>query len=269
MMNSYAFPAQFPCYILSMIDTPFTRNFGLKHAIALAPEPGFAPGALAAAVAEAGGLGLIGCGAQSADWIAQEFAATGEIAVGCGLSCRAVDNSPARLAAAFAGRPRAIYLHDGDPRTHAQALHDARVRLICEVRTPDAANRAAEADAHEIVARGTDAAGQAAPRTMFNLVPELADFIRCEAVDMILLAYGGVVDSRTLAAVIALGADGAMMSSRLLASSQARGVLGSGPHPSSQGGALLKDAPVIADILDQITRRTEKVLSHSIRAVIK
>ncbi len=236
-----------------MIDTPFTRGFGLKHAIALAPEPGLAPGRLAAAVADAGGLGLIGCGSECADWIAEEFAKTGEAAVGCGLSCRSLAQDPGRLQAALAGRPRAIYLQDGDPRPHAKTLHAARVRLICEVRDMDDARRAAEAEAHVIVARGMGAAGQPAPRTLFNLVPELADLIRRDAHDMILLAYGGIVDARTLAAALTLGADGAMMSTRLLA--------------STEGSE--RDALPVTTILDQITRRAEKVLVHNKRAIIE
>ncbi|MEM6589301.1 MAG: nitronate monooxygenase [Pseudomonadota bacterium] len=248
-----------------MIDTPFTRRFGLKHAIALAPEPGCASGPLAAAVAEAGGLGLIGCGAESADWIAAEFAKSGETAVGCGLSCRALNDDPQRMEAVLLGRPRAVYLYDGDPRPHAEKFHAARVRVICEVKTLADAERAVDAGSEVIVARGTDAAGQPAPRTMFNLVPELADFIRREADDMILLAFGGVVDARTLSAVIALGADGAMMSTRLQASSEANEIQGG----QSQGAKMVRDAPPVSQILDQITRRAEKVLSHSMRAVIK
>ncbi|MEM7733783.1 MAG: nitronate monooxygenase [Pseudomonadota bacterium] len=249
-----------------MIDTPFTRSFGLKHAIALAPEPGLASASLAAAVTEAGGLGLIGCGGQSADWIAAEYARAGETAVGCGVSCQALDDDPRRVQAVLNGRPLAVYLHDGDPRAHAEKLRAARVRVICEVKTLADAERAVAAEAEVIVARGTDAAGQPAPRTMFNLVPELADLIRREADDMILLAFGGVVDARTLSAVIALGADGAVMSSRLLASEEGRKTAS---PPSSQGAGMVRDVLPVASILDQVTRRAERVLSHSMRAVIE
>ncbi|MEO0371762.1 MAG: nitronate monooxygenase [Pseudomonadota bacterium] len=247
-----------------MIDTAFTRTFGLKHAIALAPELGLAPGPLAAAVADAGGLGLIGCGENNAGWIAEEFSKTGDVAVGCGLSCRALEANPARLEAALRGRPRAVYLHDGDPRPHAAKLHVARVRMICEVQTLDDAKRAVAADAHVIVARGADAGGQPAPRTMFNLVPELAAFIRQEADDMILLAYGGVIDARTLAAVLTLGADGAMMSTRLIESAEGMALQG----PRSQGMAMVQDKPPVTEILTRITAQAEKVITHSKRAVI-
>lgn len=264
-MNSHGLRTLIPCYILSMIDTAFTRAFGLKHAIALAPEPGLASGPLAAAVADAGGLGLIGCGENDVDWITEEFARTKDVAVGCGLSCRAIEANPARLEAALRGRPRAVYLHDGDPRPHATKLQAARVRVICEVRTLDDAKRAVEADANVIVARGTDAAGQPAPRNMFNLVPELAAFIRQEADDMILLAFGGVIDARTLAAVLTLGSDGAMMSTRLIESAEGVALKGS----RSQGLAMVQDKPPVAEVLTRITAQAEKVMTHSKRAVIK
>ena len=54
----------------------------------------------------------------------------------------------------------------------------------------------------------------AAPLT---LVPELADWLARHAPDTLLLAAGGIADGRTLAAVLALGADGALVGSRLWA----------------------------------------------------
>ncbi len=265
-----------------MIDTAFTRAFGLKYPVAIGPMPGVACGHLAAAVAEAGGLGLIAGGDLDADALASEFAKTGQTAVGCNLKCDALDHDPSLLEAAVRHRPRAVYLSEGDPRPHAATLQQAKVRVMCEVVTLEDAKRAVEAEADVMVARGAGAAGKDAPRAMFNLIPELADYIHHAADDMILLAYGGIVDARTLAAVIALGADGACMGTRLMLSSDCRlppsaverALKATGDDAStdvsvSQGVGVIKDAPSVENILATLNRRAERILSHSVRSVIR
>jgi nitronate monooxygenase len=56
------------------LRTPFTELFSIRHPIALAPMGGSAGGALAAAVCEGGGLGLVGGGRCEADWLDRELA---------------------------------------------------------------------------------------------------------------------------------------------------------------------------------------------------
>src|SRR6266700_48252 len=56
-----------------VLSTAFTRLFGLTHPIALAPMGGSAGGALAAAVSNGGGLGLLGGGTGDEDWLAREL----------------------------------------------------------------------------------------------------------------------------------------------------------------------------------------------------
>lgn len=264
-----------------MIDTAFTRQFGLRYPIALAPVPERSNAQLAIAVSEAGGLGMIGCGSNDPAWIKEEFEKTGETAVGCGLHCDAVRSDPAILSTAINGRPRAVYLSNGDPRAHAEILQTARVRVICEVTSLSDTAKAVEAGADTVVARGTGAAGERGHRTMFNLIPEVADYLRTHADDTTLLAFGGVVDARTLASAITLGADGAMMFTRLALSKECSetaktdALSCNGDHAGdlsaaySQGLGTLRDAPAVKEILETISRRTERILSHSIRAVIK
>jgi len=55
------------------LSTAFTKLFGVRHPIALAPMGGSAGGELAAAVSRGGGLGLLGSGNGDADWLAREL----------------------------------------------------------------------------------------------------------------------------------------------------------------------------------------------------
>ncbi|MEM8537443.1 MAG: nitronate monooxygenase, partial [Pseudomonadota bacterium] len=104
-----------------------------------------------------------------------------------------------------------------------------------------------------------------------------------EADETLLLAYGGIVDARTLAAVIALGADGAVMSTRLLMSQEAnlpkheidQAIAASGDDalegqgPLGQGIGVIRDAPPVAQILEVLSRKAERILAHSVRSVIR
>ncbi|MEM9497188.1 MAG: nitronate monooxygenase [Pseudomonadota bacterium] len=257
--------------------------FGLQHPVALAPVPGQAHARLAAAVSEAGGLGIVGAGAADARQIPKLLTEAGETAVACGLFCDVLSDHPDILPEVLRHRPRAICLSRGDPRRFSDALQRARVPIICVACTVQDAKRAVEAHADVIIAQGTGASGQSSSRTMFSLVPELADHIHDAAHDTLLLASGGVADSRTLAATIALGADGAVMGTRLFLSqeaglSQAQQVqaLSSDGDEAlreassfGQGIGLVRSVTPVADILNTVSRRAERILSHSIRAVVR
>ncbi len=67
------------------LRTKLTELLGIRHPVLLAPMGGTAGGRLAAAVSEAGGLGLIGGGRSNAGWLEREFAAAGNQSVGCGF----------------------------------------------------------------------------------------------------------------------------------------------------------------------------------------
>jgi nitronate monooxygenase len=68
-----------------MISTRLTERLGLTHPIIQAPVAIAAGGRLAAAVSEAGALGLIGGGYGDPDWLMEQFDIAGDQSVGCGL----------------------------------------------------------------------------------------------------------------------------------------------------------------------------------------
>src|SRR5690606_30040982 len=93
--------------------------------------------------------------------------------------------------------------------------------LICQVQSVEDAWNAVEARACVIAAQGIEAGGYGARRPMMSLLIELADFLHEKAHDTLLLAAGGIVDARGLAACLAAGADGAVLGTRLWASEEA------------------------------------------------
>jgi len=124
------------------IRTNLTRTLGIAHPVLLAPMDLVSGGKPAAAVSQAGGLGLLGDGDGDGNWIDREWKRAGNSRIGCGFVTWSLAKHPAVLECALAHRPAAIMLSFGDPRPFAPAIRTAGARLICQVQT---ANRRAGA----------------------------------------------------------------------------------------------------------------------------
>jgi nitronate monooxygenase len=178
-------------------------------------------GKLASAVAEAGGLGLIGGGYGDSDWLAEQFHAAGNTQVGCGFITWSLANAPDLLDQVLEHKPSCVFLSFGDPAPFAPRITAAGVLLICQVQTIEGARGAIDAGAALIVAQGSEAGGHAAIRSTFPLVPEVANLLASRSPDTLLCAAGGVADGRGLAAALMLGADGVLVGSRFSACEEA------------------------------------------------
>jgi nitronate monooxygenase len=203
------------------LRTRLTRRFGIDHPILSAPMGGAAGGRLAAAVSNAGGLGIIGGGYGDAEWLEKEFAAAGNARVGCGFITWSLAKNPALLDTVLARAPAGLMLSFGSPAPFAEAIRAAGVPLICQVQTLAYAREAVAAGASVIVAQGTEAGGHGGSRATLTLVPEIADYLAASAPETLLVAAGGIADGRGLAAALMLGADGVLVGSRFLAASEA------------------------------------------------
>lgn len=208
------------------IATTITELLGIDHPVLLAPMGGISGGALAGAVAAAGGLGLIGAGYADAslgfgsdEWIAAEFDNAGNNRVGIGFITWALDTRPAALDRSLERRPCAVMLSFGDPAPYVRQIHDAGARLICQVQTVADSKRAADAGADIIVAQGTEAGGHGADRATLPLVPAVVDAVSPIPV----AAAGGIADGRGLAAALMLGAGAVMVGTRFWATPEALG----------------------------------------------
>lgn len=203
-----------------MITTALTGMFGLTHPIVLGPMGGVSGGRLAAAVSNAGGLGLVGGGYGDPAWLRTELSLVRQetrAAWGVGLITWAVAADRVELVLRY--RPHAVMLSFGDPRPHAKLIKAAGCRLICQVQDLAGARLAVQAGADLIVAQGTEAGGHGGGRSTLPLVPAVADAVAPIPV----LAAGGIADGRGLAAALMLGAQGALIGTRFYASEEALG----------------------------------------------
>jgi nitronate monooxygenase/enoyl-[acyl-carrier protein] reductase II len=122
----------------------------------------------------------------------------------------------ARLAAEVCRAGALGSFHMGIPRDLTARAHDAGIRWIQTVGDVAAAEVALEAGADVLVAQGTEAGGNAGWVSTMVLVPAVLDV----AGDVPVVAAGGMGDGRGLAAALALGADGASLGTRFLATDE-------------------------------------------------
>lgn len=207
------------------IRTSFAERFGLTYPIVLAPMGGISGGRLAAAVSNAGGLGLVGGGYGDPAWLETELPiARGgtQRPWGVGFITWHAGIEAVRLALRY--QPDVFFLSFGDPRPFAALIKDAGCALICQVQDAEAAQQAKAAGADGIVAQRTEAGGHGALRATLPLVPSVADTVAPTPV----LAAGGIADGPGLAAALMLGAEGAAVGTRFYACRESLG------HPDAK-----------------------------------
>jgi nitronate monooxygenase len=199
---------------MATIETALTRLLRIEHPILLAPMGSAAGGKLAAAVTNAGGLGLIGSGYANVDAIRKELTEAGNARVGIGFILWALERNPSALDVALDAKPAAVMLSFGDPTPFTGRIRDAGCKIICQVQTLAQAKEAAVAGADVIIAQGRDAGGHSGTtRGTIGLVPAVVDAVAPIPV----VAAGGISDGRGLAAALALGAAGVSMGTRFTA----------------------------------------------------
>jgi nitronate monooxygenase len=200
------------------IRTELTQAFGLEYPIVLAPMGQVAGGRLAAAVSNAGGLGVVGGAYGDPAWLHRELSLVqAETDRPWGVGLITWYASPEVVDLALSYHPAAVLLSFGDVRPYADAIKAAGCALLCQVQDVDAARDAMTAGADFIVAQGHEAGGHSGHRATLPLVPAVVDTVAPVPV----LAAGGIADGRGVAAALMLGAQGAMLGTRFSAASEA------------------------------------------------
>ncbi len=208
-----------------MIVTRLTERFGIKHPIVCAPMALVTGGRLAAAVTNAGGLGILGGGyagtlGNEPD-LDEQYRAAGNTPIGIGFITWAAQQAPQMIDWAIARRPVCLFLSFGDPQAFARKATDTNIPVVCQTQTMRHVEEALDAGASAIVAQGSEAGGHGGSRSTMPFVPEVANFLAKRSPNVLLLAAGGIATGRGLAASLMLGADGALIGSRFWAATEA------------------------------------------------
>jgi nitronate monooxygenase len=190
------------------LSTDWSRSFDMSVPVLNAPMGGVAGGALASAVTGAGGLGMIGIGsAGTVEFLRQQTRIPREAGrrFGIGLLDWAVERDPELLDVAIGRGPSLVSVSFGDEWSWVDRVRDAGIATATQVYDAETAVRAVEAGIDVLVARGGEGGGHGVHRVgTLVLLQEVLD-----AVSVPVLAAGGIVTPRGLAAVLAAGASGA------------------------------------------------------------
>jgi nitronate monooxygenase/enoyl-[acyl-carrier protein] reductase II len=203
-----------------VLRTPFCELFGIDVPVLQAAIwPATSP-ELVAAVSEAGALGSIAGIFGTADDLRAQIERVRELTdrpFVVNHVVPALDEDA--LQATLDARPAGISFALGDPGSLVERAHAAGTKVIHQVHTVAQAVEASALGVDVVIAQGSEAGGQgmAGGVGAMALVPQVVDAVAPVPV----LAAGGVADGRGLAAALALGAAGANVGTRFLASEEA------------------------------------------------
>ncbi|PTV99322.1 enoyl-[acyl-carrier protein] reductase II [Halanaerobium saccharolyticum] len=176
-----------------------------------------ATGELAAAVSSAGGLGIIGAGNAPADVIEKEIEKVRELTdKPFGLNIMLL--SPFAddiIELAIEKKVPVITTGAGNPGKHVKRFQEVGSKVIPVVPSVALARRMERLKVDAVIVEGTEAGGHIGELTTMALVPQVVN-----AVEVPVIAAGGVADGRGLAAVLALGAKGAQIGTRFVCSEE-------------------------------------------------
>ena len=200
-----------------MLKTAVCDLFGIKHPVIQGGMAHLGTAELVSAVSNAGGLGIIGAGYYQPDWVRRQIHLTRE------RTDRPFGiNLP--LTSPYADEVIAVILEEmvavvttgvGDPSTFVAAFRELGMKVMPVVAAVRAAQRLEKAGVDAIVAEGMESGGHIGETTTIALVPQVVD-----AVNIPVIAAGGIADGRGLAAVLALGAQGAQVGTRFACSEE-------------------------------------------------
>lgn len=201
-----------------MIHTRICDLLGIRHPVVLGGMGTGTSATLVAAVSNAGGFGTMGTSGLSGERIAAAAQAIrAETDKPFGINHLLFRINEDAYAATLAARPDVVAFawarKDQDLRAYFDRAHDAGSKVMYMASEVPEALRAVEAGADVIVAQGTEGGGHVGWMATMVIVPMVVSAVSPVPV----LAAGGIADGRGLAAALALGADGALIGTRLLA----------------------------------------------------
>ncbi len=196
-----------------MIYTPICEMLGIKYPISQGGMAHIADSTLAAAVSNAGGLGIITAMSGSTDNLRREIAvAKSKTDKPFGVNVMLMSPNADEVADILAEEKIAVVTTGaGDPSKYMEKWKAAGIKVIPVVASVAMAKLVERAGASAIIAEGGESGGHVGDTSTMALVPQV-----CDAVSVPVIAAGGIADGRGIAAAFMLGAAGVQVGTRFL-----------------------------------------------------
>jgi len=202
-----------------MFNNRITQLLGIEIPIIQAPMGYIARSQLASAVSNAGAMGIIETSSGDLDTIRVEIAKMADLTdrpFGVNIA-QAFVRDPSIVEFVVEQGVRFVITSAGDPRTYTTPLKDAGLTVFHVVPTLRAALKAIDAGVDGLVVEGSEGGGFKNPSDVSTMV--LLPLVASK-VDVPIIAAGGFVDGRTMAAAFALGAEAIQMGTRMVATQE-------------------------------------------------
>lgn len=195
------------------METKITKLLGIKYPIIQGGMAWVAEYHLAAAVSNAGGLGIIGAASAPAEVVREQIRKTKELTdKPFGVNVMLMNPNAEEVAKVVIEEGvKVVTTGAGNPGKFMEAWKVAGVKVIPVVASVAMAKMMEKAGADAVVAEGTESGGHIGSATTMTLVPQVVD-----AVNIPVIAAGGIADGRGFAAAMMLGAEAVQMGTRFV-----------------------------------------------------
>lgn len=191
-----------------MIKTSLCDLLGIEYPIIQGGMAWVSTARLAAAVSEAGGLGIIGSGHNDAQWVKDQIKKTKELtSKPFGVNVMMMSPHVEKvMEVILEERVPVITTGAGNPAKYIPSLKEIGTKVIPVIPSVSLAQRLEKAGVDAIIAEGTESGGHIGEITTMALVPQVVNGVKIPVI-----AAGGMADARGLVAALALGAVGVQM----------------------------------------------------------
>ena len=195
------------------LTSRLTDLLGIEYPIIQGGMAWTATAELAAAVSNGGGLGVIGAGSMPVDVLREEIhKAQAATSAPYGVNIMLLmENTPDLVQLVIDEQVPVVTTGAGSPATYMDALKQAGCKVLPIAPSTALARRLERVGADAIIGEGMEAGGHIGDLTTMVLTPQLVD-----AVDIPVIAAGGIADGRGMAAAFALGAEGVQVGTRFM-----------------------------------------------------